>query len=209
LFNCAILDGFLFKEVAIKMNPNSEIPDLFPKSYRICGTVVSDKSQTVTFSQVGQTKIVTTVSDMNSGRFCEFLSPGKYHVQVVVDIADSKKGLQYALQNHLCNFFYPLVSRFFPKVQSIEVESEQSGTIIFSQLKATIQGRVRCLTKNDCVGLKAILRPSGETAEKNEVTINISGRVAWRCRRFSTLHFVFQTIRSRFPIYILEFMKSR
>jgi hypothetical protein len=40
---------------------------------------------------VGQTKIVTTVSDMNSGRFCEFLSPGKYHVQVVVDIADSKK----------------------------------------------------------------------------------------------------------------------
>jgi hypothetical protein len=156
------------------MNPNSEIPDLFPKSYRICGTVVSDKSQTVTFSQVGQTKIVTTVSDMNSGRFCEFLSPGKYHVQVVVDIADSKKGLQ-----------------FFPKVQSIEVESEQSGTIIFSQLKATIQGRVRCLTKNDCVGLKAILRPSGETAEKNEVTINISGRVVWRCRRFSTLHVVF------------------
>lgn len=63
-------------------------------AYQICGSVVSDKSQTITFSQIGSTKVVTTLSDMNSGQFCEYLTPGKYHVQVVVDSADSQKGMQ-------------------------------------------------------------------------------------------------------------------
>ncbi|XP_015834614.2 BOS complex subunit NOMO1 [Tribolium castaneum] len=149
-----IADNFLFKEVAVKMNPNSRIPDLVPTSYQVCGSVVSDKSQSVTFAQIGSTKVITTLSDMNSGQFCEYLSPGKYQVQVVVDSADSQKGMQ-----------------FFPKVQNIEVSSEQVGSIIFSQLKATVTGKVQCISKKDCQGLKAILKPSGE---KNEIVTNIS-----------------------------------
>ncbi|KAJ3639563.1 hypothetical protein Zmor_002915 [Zophobas morio] len=152
----AAAEGFLFKEVAVKMNPNSKIPDLMPMAYQICGSVVSDKSQTITFSQIGSTKVVTTLSDMNSGQFCEYLTPGKYHVQVVVDSADSQKGMQ-----------------FFPKVQSIEVDSEQTGTIIFSQLKATVSGKIKCIHKNDCIGLKVILKPTSESSERNEVIINI------------------------------------
>lgn len=94
--NC-FSDNFLFKEVSVKLNPNSKIPDLLPTSYKVCGTVISDKSQSVTFSQVGGTTVITTLSDSNSGQFCEYINPGKYQVQVVVDNADSEKGMQYVI----------------------------------------------------------------------------------------------------------------
>ncbi|RZC36994.1 uncharacterized protein BDFB_006360, partial [Asbolus verrucosus] len=63
---------------------------------------------------------------------------------------------------------------FFPKVQTIEVKAEQTGAIIFSQLKATISGRVQCIQKSDCIGLKVILKPVGDSSEKNDAIINIS-----------------------------------
>lgn len=148
--------GLVFDEVTLKISPNSkQLPDLVPSAYEVCGTVISDKSQTVTFTKIGSTKFLTTLSDANSGKFCEFLTPGKYQVQVVVD-SGVHKGLQ-----------------FFPNVQTIEVGTNQAKNIIFSQLKATVTGKVQCIQKKDCTALKAILRPGGETTDKNDITINV------------------------------------
>lgn len=88
------VDGFLFKELSLKIKPDSKIPDLVAVAYRVCGIVSSDKSQTVSFIKAENNHATTILSDSTSGHFCEFLSPGKYNVHVVVDPQDVKKGLQ-------------------------------------------------------------------------------------------------------------------
>lgn len=89
-------DRYKFNEITTNITPNSKkLPDLVPNSFKICGSITSDQSQTITFTKVGSTTFLTTNSNANNGSFCEYLSPGKYDVQVVVNSSNKQKGLQY------------------------------------------------------------------------------------------------------------------
>lgn len=70
-----------------------QLPDILPSAFKVCGSVTSDHKQTVTFSKIGSTIFVQT-DTAQDGSFCQYLSPGKYDVQVVVNPEDTQKGLQ-------------------------------------------------------------------------------------------------------------------
>nr|XP_023013784.1 nodal modulator 3 [Leptinotarsa decemlineata] len=148
-------DDVIFEEIFVRMNPNlPELPDILPSAFKVCGSVISDHSQIVTFSKLGGTKFIQTETSPSGGTFCQYLSPGKYEVQVVVSEEDKQKGLQ-----------------FFPLKQLIEVTSEKVGSIVFSQLKSKISGKVKCIKQEDCENLTVVLR----TGKENEKTLKIKG----------------------------------
>lgn len=48
--------------------------------------------------------------------------------------------------------------RFFPVSLTIEVKSRTIPEIIFSQLKATVSGKVNCIIEKDCQNLRVLFR---------------------------------------------------
>lgn len=90
-----ILDNLKFEEITAKINPTDRaLPDLTPSKYYVCGTVISDKSHTVTIGHIGTPQSIVTSTDPVTGIFCEFLSPGKYKIYVSVSELDHVQGLQ-------------------------------------------------------------------------------------------------------------------
>nr|CAH7747742.1 unnamed protein product [Callosobruchus chinensis] len=135
-------EDLTFEEKIVRLNPShQELPDILPSAFKVCGMVTSGQSQTVTFSQSGSSKTVQAQSSTQDGGFCQFLAPGRYDVQVVVGQDESRKGLQ-----------------FFPLKHTIEVTSEEIMDLIFSQLKATIFGKVKCLQQKNCEGLSVVMK---------------------------------------------------
>ncbi|CAH0562230.1 unnamed protein product [Brassicogethes aeneus] len=148
-------DGFIFAEKTLNINPNlDKLPNIIPSSYRVCGKVLSDEIQTIKFSKIGSSVIQTSTDQ--TGKFCEFLPSGKYEVEVNVNNADQQKGLQ-----------------FFPIKQTIVVSSEDIPEVVFSQLKATVSGTVRCIRPKDCEDLTVTLK--SQTDESDKIDLKVSG----------------------------------
>ncbi|CAH1153826.1 unnamed protein product [Phaedon cochleariae] len=146
-------EDLIFEEVLVQINPSSpELPNIIPSAFKVCGMVTSDHSQIVTFTKFGSTKFIQTETSNIDGSFCQYLLPGKYDVQVVVDEEEKQSGIQ-----------------FFPLKQTIEVTSEKISNIMFSQLKSTISGRVICLQQEECEGITVVLK----TGNENEVLVKI------------------------------------
>uniref|UniRef100_V5G516 Nodal modulator 3 n=1 Tax=Anoplophora glabripennis TaxID=217634 RepID=V5G516_ANOGL len=146
-------DDLIFEEILVRVNPSlQELPDILPSAFKVCGEVASDHSQIVTFSKVGSTQFIQTETSPHDGSFCQYLSPGQYQVQVLVSDEDKQKGLQ-----------------FFPITQIIEVTSDKILNILFSQLKSTISGKVKCTKPKDCESLAVVLR----TGNEKEVTLKV------------------------------------
>ncbi|KAJ8968511.1 hypothetical protein NQ317_016159 [Molorchus minor] len=147
-------DDVIFEETIVRINPSlQELPDLLPSAFRVCGEVASDNSQIITFSKVGSTSFIQTETSPIDGIFCQFLSPGKYDVQVVVSEEDKQKGLQWV----------------FPVKQTVEVIADKIENMIFSQLKTNISGKVQCIRPVDCEGLSLHLK----TANEKSVTLKV------------------------------------
>lgn len=85
-----------FEENIVEVNPKIlQFPDLFPSKYQVCGNVLSDKPQTVIIAPMDSTEsLVTTSSPINNGKFCQFLRPGKYKLQVSVSDSEKTQGVQ-------------------------------------------------------------------------------------------------------------------
>ncbi|VEN53892.1 unnamed protein product [Callosobruchus maculatus] len=138
-------EDLTFDEKMVRVSPShQELPDMLPSAFKVCGMVTSGQSQTVTFTPLGSSQTVAVVQAQSStrdGGFCHFLPPGRYDVQVVVGQDESRKGLQ-----------------FFPLKHTIEVTSEEITDLIFSQLKATVFGKVKCLQPEKCEGLSVVVK---------------------------------------------------
>nr|CAI5861761.1 unnamed protein product [Callosobruchus analis] len=136
-------DDLTFDEKIVRLNPShQELPDMLPSAFKVCGMVTSGQSQTVTFTRSGSSTVaVQAQSSTQDGGFCQFLAPGQYEVQVVVGQDESQKGLQ-----------------FFPLKHTIEVTSDEIMDLIFSQLKATVFGKVKCLQQQNCEGLSVVMK---------------------------------------------------
>ncbi|KAF5281325.1 hypothetical protein FQR65_LT02955 [Abscondita terminalis] len=138
-----IADKLQFQERFIKIDASVlKIPDFYPSRYEVCGNVLSEKSQTITISSSNTSEVFITSSEPPTGKFCQYLSPGKYQMQVAVSEAEKVQGIQ-----------------FFPISHTLEVVNSPVNNIMFSQLKSTITGKVECIKKEDCETLKVVLRP--------------------------------------------------
>lgn len=88
---------------------------------------------------------VEVMSKENSaGEWCSYLESGHYTVQVVTSEEEHAAGIQ-----------------FFPLTQSIHVDRSPQSGIIFSQLRATVSGEIRCL-------------PDAGSACLNDVTVTLT-----------------------------------
>lgn len=70
------------------------------------------------------------------------------------------------IKNEICLWF-----RFFPSSHSMEVISNPISGITFSQLKATVTGKVRCLREKDCASLKVVI----QSPDNKDVVADIIG----------------------------------
>ncbi|XP_056645708.1 BOS complex subunit NOMO1 [Diorhabda sublineata] len=142
----ATAENYLFDEVSVSIDPSiPELPDILPSAYKVCGTVTSDHSQTIIFAKSGSATFIQSESSPINGTFCEFLSPGTYEIRVVVSDKNKEKGLQ-----------------FYPLVQTVEVSSEKTVNIVFSQLKSTVFGKVQCLVPNECGNLSIVMKSGAD-----------------------------------------------
>lgn len=142
-----LADNLEFKDSYAQISaPNPQIKDIFVSGFKVCGSVVSEKSHTVSITRQGSS-YHTEVQTSENGDWCTFLNAGKYSIEVLVNDRDRKEGIQ-----------------FFPITQNIEVNGIMSG-ITFSQLRATVTGKVQC-TEGNCKGFPISLRPiDGDLSE--------------------------------------------
>lgn len=135
-------DKVQFEEAILKIKPTDpSLSDLTPFKYQLCGRVLSEKAQKVVIKNLKTADISSSVTEPISGMFCEFLSPGKYEIEVALSAREREDGL-----------------RFFPPSLTVEVGAEIPTNITFSQLKATVSGKVKCITEKDCKNLRVLFR---------------------------------------------------
>ncbi|KAL1464886.1 hypothetical protein WDU94_004493 [Cyamophila willieti] len=139
-------DDMRFSDVEFKASPTSTVlPPLYPTSYRVCGNVIPPSPARLvvfTSSSNGEVVFEETWTKEQSGEFCLFLSPGKYHASISVsDMDRTKAGLQFA-----------------PLKREVIVRNSVVTGINFSQLKAQLKGKVQCLDPELCVNFVLHLR---------------------------------------------------
>ncbi|XP_036332168.1 nodal modulator 1 isoform X1 [Rhagoletis pomonella] len=115
------------KEVNLEIT-SLNIDDIVPNAYEVCGKVVSQKSFVIGITKHASTFHTTVSSKPETGDWCTFLPSGKFNIEVLTTDEDKASGIQ-----------------FFPVQQQIEIKSQPLRGIIFSQLRATLSGEVKCL----------------------------------------------------------------
>lgn len=77
------LDNLEFTEKTFKMNPGmSELPAIYPTTYKVCGKVISESQQEISISQDRLMQQIILKSEPTTGKFCKYLPPGKYEFHV-------------------------------------------------------------------------------------------------------------------------------
>ncbi|XP_045510959.1 nodal modulator 1 [Colias croceus] len=102
--------------------------------WRVCGRVSPPRRLALAPAQGG----VLHVAAGQDGKWCTYLAPGTYTAKVEVTEQEHRDGLQ-----------------FYPEWQQIVVASSPVSDISFSQLRATVVGRVVCA---ECKGTTVTLR---------------------------------------------------
>ncbi|KAH1023307.1 hypothetical protein HUJ04_012539 [Dendroctonus ponderosae] len=134
-----------FDEVTVNIDTTMQkLPNLVPSAFKVCGKVISDKPQHVSVTHTQSSMLVETDTDEKT-EFCKYLSPGQYEVSVKVGDEDNENGIQ-----------------FFPLKHTIEVANAHIEGLVFSQLKSSFSGRLKCIRKQDCDGLYVILESASD-----------------------------------------------
>lgn len=122
-----------FQDHTVKISmANPTVPEIYVSGFKVCGKVVSEQSFKVSIKKQGSSSATEVASDpKDSGNFCTFLGNGRYSFEVVID-ASEKKNVQ-----------------FYPIQHPIEVASGAISDIIFSQLRAKVNGKVSCMSDDD------------------------------------------------------------
>ncbi|XP_058066373.1 BOS complex subunit NOMO1 [Anopheles bellator] len=139
-----VADDLQFKDHIVKVSlANPSLPDVLVSGFKVCGQVVSKKAHRVAITKKASTMMVELTSTAGTGEWCTFLENGQYTVQVLTSDEERASGIQ-----------------FFPVTQSIEVNYPPVEAIVFSQLRATVTGEVRCLAdaKRECRDLSVTLQ---------------------------------------------------
>lgn len=131
-----------FKDHIVKISlSNPALPDVIVTGFKVCGQVVSKQSYRVALTKKASTFHTEVATDENAdGEWCTFLESGHYTVQVLTSEEEHAAGIQ-----------------FFPLTQSIHVEKAPLSGIVFSQLRATVRGDIRCLADADASCSKDII----------------------------------------------------
>ncbi|XP_014250405.1 nodal modulator 1 [Cimex lectularius] len=119
----------VFEEKEIKVS-STMLPDLFPKSYQVCGNLHSPTSSgPYNVDVVSESGVKTAISTDSKGSYCLFLTPGKYTFSPVIGRAQINHGLMFS-----------------PASREVVVSDNVLNNINFSQLKCTVKGKIVCMS---------------------------------------------------------------
>lgn len=83
-----------FDEITVNIDTTlQKLPNLVPSAFKVCGKVISDKPQHVSFTHIQSSMLIETDTDEKT-EFCKYLSPGQYEVSVKVENEDNENGVQ-------------------------------------------------------------------------------------------------------------------
>lgn len=137
-------DNVQFTDHTVKISgSNPHIPDIVVSAFKVCGAVISAKSQRVAITKLASTfHVEVSSADDGSGKWCAHLPNGKFSVEVLTSGEERQRGVQ-----------------FFPLKHDIEVSAQPLAGLTFSQLKAKVSGQVQCLSDVGvlCQGLQVTL----------------------------------------------------
>lgn len=137
-----ISENVLYEVFDLVLSPTKyTIETLKPKSFKACGQVISDEVQNIVYHLQESNQAFNVQSNPDGGHFCLYLIPGIYEVQVVPKDGENIESVQ-----------------FYPLSQTVEVKSNSPAPIIFSQLKATVTGDVKCYDHFECGSLQVELK---------------------------------------------------
>ncbi|XP_052252971.1 nodal modulator 3-like [Dreissena polymorpha] len=134
-------DHMTFLEREIRITPNTpQLPDIFPDSFSLCGTVTIEKFPDSLVSPVTKRKMIifpegkgsaaVSKETDDSGHFCTSVQPGKYIVRVHISDVEVKAGLTIA-----------------PAEQLVTIIDRPVLDIVFSQFRAKVTGSITCIEK--------------------------------------------------------------
>ncbi|XP_072153325.1 BOS complex subunit NOMO1 isoform X3 [Bemisia tabaci] len=137
-------ENYFFEPKEVKISPNSPfLPSIHPDKFRVCGKVTSspDGERAQRFVIISAQSEILEELDVrsNTQKYCGFLSPGSYEVSVKLGEVERASGVQYS-----------------PLTQKISVTDSPISNIDFSQLKAVLQGSIKCL-ENKCPLIRILL----------------------------------------------------
>lgn len=122
-------DKYEFADQHVKLELTvPSLPAVVPSAYEVCGKVVAKKSYRVGITKQGSTFHTTANTNADTGVWCAYLPSGKFSIEVLTTDGDKSQNVQ-----------------FFPVQQSIEVNMQPLKDIVFSQLRAVLHGKLRCL----------------------------------------------------------------
>lgn len=122
-------DKYEFSEQRVKLQlTEPSLPAIVPSAYEVCGKVIAKQSYKVGITKQGSTFHTTVNTNADTGSWCAFLPSGKFNIEVLTSDGDKSNGVQ-----------------FFPVQQQVEVSFQPLKDIVFSQLRATLQGKLVCL----------------------------------------------------------------
>ncbi|XP_062553237.1 BOS complex subunit NOMO1 [Armigeres subalbatus] len=152
-------DDLHFKDRIVKISlSDPALPDVIVSGFKVCGQVISKKSYRVAITKkASSTTVEVTTKENTAGEWCTFLENGHYTVKVLTSEQEHSAGIQ-----------------FFPLTQSIHVDRSPQSGIIFSQLRATVTGEVRCLPDAG----NACLKDVSVTLTPLDVNGNPTGQVS-------------------------------
>uniref|UniRef100_A0A182JBY5 SD-repeat containing protein B domain-containing protein n=1 Tax=Anopheles atroparvus TaxID=41427 RepID=A0A182JBY5_ANOAO len=143
-----VAGDYQFKDHIVKVSlANPSLPDVVATAFKVCGHVISKSAYTVAINRKASTMMVEVPSHGRTNEWCTFLENGEYTAQVLTNDRDRASGLQY-----------------YPAQQTIEVNNAPVKGIVFSQLRATVTGAVRCLADgSSCDELAVTLQALDES----------------------------------------------
>ena len=81
-----ISENLKFDEKSITLYPGLyQLPDLSPVSYLVCGSVSGHTPQKIEIKNVNSSIILMIATEPITGKFCQYLTIGKYEIKVIVN----------------------------------------------------------------------------------------------------------------------------
>uniref|UniRef100_A0A1I8P9T7 Uncharacterized protein n=1 Tax=Stomoxys calcitrans TaxID=35570 RepID=A0A1I8P9T7_STOCA len=118
---------FVEQQIQLQLT-TATIAPIVPSAYEVCGNVMAKKSFKVGITKQESTFHTTVATNADSGLWCTFLPSGKFTVEVLTSDIDRSNGVQ-----------------FFPVQKTVEVKNQPLNDVVFSQLRATLEGSLKCL----------------------------------------------------------------
>lgn len=156
-YSYIISDAYEFETQKIVIDPiKQKVFELYPSKFRVCGNIGTKTAHNVLFQNMNNEIEDEEVRTDDNGEFCYYLKPGDWKASVEVTESDRNSGIQ-----------------FFPVEQPLTITDQPKNEVLFSQLKAKVVGKVKCIRPIDCNKLKVILTLMASKGKNIEYSVSL------------------------------------